>query len=90
MPDIERAERKWTLTASNRLGTVGAPIVDHGPRIEPYTSVEVVPASELRGAVEDRDEAIRLLRAAHSPPTGKQRWFAARDALLARHPAGGQ
>jgi hypothetical protein len=87
MGDSEHDDRRWQLTG----GSHEHPTVYGGPSIRQGQVIEVVPASQLRGAVEDRDEAIRLLRDSSSPVIKpRQPWFRARRALLDRYPEGGQ
>lgn len=55
-----------------------------------FVAVDVVPAEQLRGAVEDRDEAIALLRTAMGPNKDRDEWFGRRRRLLDRFPDGGR
>jgi hypothetical protein len=59
MAVIARDERRWTIKSMG-LGHSQRNEV-HGPQVEPDHPVEVAPASQLRGAVEERDALAEQL-----------------------------
>jgi hypothetical protein len=92
-------ERKWTLKGGysrdgnwpdepTRLMT----LVESGPTLSMRETVEVVPAEQLRGAVEERDKLLRRALRALGGEGRTSRHLVAQqiEAFLLKPPAGGQ
>lgn len=87
MPEIEG---KWTIDVTEQSGAVVGVRTGHGkPATTPgLRSIEVVPKADCAGAVEERDEAIKLLRWVELRSTGRMREKVA--AFLAEMPVVGR